>query len=45
MSIVFLSHPMLCLVVIEWWVGAYCMWEKSVGLWCLSQVLSELNAL
>ena len=32
-SILVLSHPILCPVVREWWTGADCMWEKSVGLW------------
>ena len=30
-SIVLLSHYFLCPVVREWWAGADCMWEKSVG--------------
>ena len=31
-SIAVLYPPILCPVVREWWAGAYCMWEKSVGL-------------
>ena len=31
-SIVVLSHLILCPVVREWRARAYCMWEKSVGL-------------
>ena len=37
-SIVVLSHPILCLVVREWWVGAFCVWEKTVGLWSKSNL-------
>ena len=37
-SIVVLSHPILCPVVREWWAGADCMWEKSVRLCSKSQV-------
>ena len=28
-SILVLSHPILCPVIREWWAGAYCMWENS----------------
>ena len=27
-----LTYPVLCPVVREWWAGAACVWEKSVGL-------------
>ena len=36
-SIVVLSHPILCPVVRECRERAYCMWEKSVGL-CKSSI-------
>ena len=32
MSIVVFYYPILCPVVREWWAGADCMREKSVGL-------------
>ena len=38
-SIVVLSHLILCPVVHEWWAGADCMLEKSVGLSKSSLVL------
>ena len=37
-SIVVLSHPILCPVVREWWAGAYCMWKKPLGLWSKSSL-------
>ena len=45
LSIVVLSHSILCSVVRDWWAGAYCICGRSQYGCGLTQVLSGLCVL